>query len=129
MKMDKKFRMIYIKIEWCCKCASHFMNWSWFKKQVMAPTGSSRKTGEAFLQWKEPSKVLGERTPVTGIATTGGARKKKQATSEKVIVDAPVDSHTGSESNSGSKRAAESESDRYIEPAMDDMTNRPPPPS
>lgn len=88
----------------------------------MAPRNPSHRSREEFFQWNEASRVLGNGKHGKGVASHSGARKKNQATREKVIVDAPVHSRTGTESTSGQEQATETESGQ-IQPAMDEISN------
>lgn len=95
----------------------------------MAPPTTSRRSKEDFVQWKEPSQVVCTNKPGFGRASPIGARKKKQATRQKVIVDASADSRTASESNSVPPGAADSESHREIEAAPPTSSHGAPPPA
>lgn len=104
------------------------MNYMWLKIQVMAPPTTSRRNKEQFVQWKEPSPVVGTDKNENGRASPVGARKKKQATREKVVVPVPVE-QTTSETNSLQRSEGNSEPYREMQAAPPESSPRTPPTS
>lgn len=97
----------------------------WYKNQVMDPPKTSRRNKEDFVQWKEPSQLVGTDQNKIGRASPVGVRKKKQATRE-VIVHARIDSRTASETNSAQRSEENSKANREMQAAPPELSPRPP---